>query len=81
MLCRCEGVTRSRLEAAIAQGHDNLDGIKRNTRAGMGWCGGRTCLAHIAGFLSDSDEAPAAMRARPPARPIALGALVEESDS
>lgn len=77
VICRCECVTRERIETAVAEGHCTLDGLKRNTRVGMGWCGGRTCLqaaaACIHGGQAGAELEP--MRARPVARPVKLGSL------
>jgi len=42
VVCRCENVTASALRDAFAAGHLTPNTIKRVTRAGMGWCGGRT---------------------------------------
>ena len=77
IVCRCEGISRGRLERARAAGHLTLDAIKRNTRAGMGWCGGRTCLQAVAAICADGEPAPTTepMRARPIARPTTMGAL------
>lgn len=77
VVCRCEGVTLGRLQHAISDGHVTLDGIKRNTRIGMGWCGGRTCLQAASGYVGNvqGNESIAPMRARPVARPVKLGAL------
>ncbi|MDC0738069.1 FAD/NAD(P)-binding oxidoreductase [Cognatishimia sp. SS12] len=79
-ICRCEGVTAGRLKQATSAGHLSLDAIKRNTRCGMGWCGGRTCLKNAA-LLAETAGAttpPDQMRARPVARPVNLGALANE---
>ncbi|MGE4248867.1 MAG: FAD-dependent oxidoreductase [Parvibaculaceae bacterium] len=73
IVCRCEGVDAGRIARAVSDGHCTLDAIKRNTRAGMGWCGGRTCLQNVAMWLGKPDPAP--MRARPVARPVKLKAL------
>ncbi|MDP6705359.1 MAG: FAD-dependent oxidoreductase [Alphaproteobacteria bacterium] len=77
VICRCEDVSRARLETAFATGHRDLDAIKRNTRAGMGRCGGRGCLATIAALAAAGDPGPqtAPMRGRPLARPVSLAAL------
>jgi NADPH-dependent 2,4-dienoyl-CoA reductase/sulfur reductase-like enzyme len=82
-ICRCEGVTAGRLAQAFADGHLTLDGIKRNTRCGMGWCGGRTCLQAAAALArgAGGDWPPSEMRARPVARPVALGALANPLDA
>ena len=77
LVCRCEGVTLGRLRAAFEDGHRSLDAAKRNTRAGMGWCGGRTCLQAVAALANPggaSDWFPP-MRSRPLARPIPIGQI------
>lgn len=77
IVCRCEGVRSHRLQQALADGHVTLDAIKRNTRAGMGWCQGRTCLSAIAALIADG-RPPAstkAMTPRPLARPVSIAAL------
>ena len=78
-VCRCECVEAGRiLDAAVVGWDDSLDAIKRNTRAGMGLCGGRTCLRTAPEYRFDKDPAP--MRARPPARPVTLGALANRRE-
>lgn len=82
VVCRCEGVTLDRIQRALADGHVTLDGIKRNTRSGMGWCGGRTCLQAVGGYVGKAvgREEVMPMRARPVARPVKLGALANLRD-
>ena len=76
-VCRCECVTRARIQQAVSQGHTTMNGIKRNTRAGMGWCGGRMCMQNVAAYAAggrpDPDLAP--MTPRPLARPVSLQSL------
>ncbi len=76
VVCRCENVTASALRDAFAAGHLTPNTIKRVTRAGMGWCGGRTCL-HAVAALAELHGAPDAglMTPRPLARPVTLAAL------
>lgn len=80
IVCRCECVSKKRIEMAVEDGHTSLNGIKRNTRAGMGWCGGRMCLQNVAacaGLRSlPLDYQP--VTPRPLARPVALAALREQ---
>lgn len=80
VVCRCECVTRSRIETAVSEGHCSLDGLKRNTRVGMGWCGGRTCLQAAAAYVHGGDVNAnlEPMRARPVARPVKFGALAND---
>jgi NADPH-dependent 2,4-dienoyl-CoA reductase/sulfur reductase-like enzyme len=75
-VCRCECVPGGAImDTGSGWQHESLDALKRSTRAGMGLCGGRTCLRAVAEYRFDTD--PAAMRARPPARPVTLGALAK----
>jgi thioredoxin reductase/bacterioferritin-associated ferredoxin len=79
LVCRCEGVTRGALERAVAAGAATLNEIKAATRCGMGPCGGRVCAEPAALLLAratDRDRAAIApATARPPLRPVPLGAL------
>ena len=73
--CRCECVSRARIQRAIADGHTSVNAIKRTTRAAMGWCGGRMCTHTIAalaggGRLKGEVEQ---MTPRPVARLVSLG--------
>ena len=76
IVCRCENVTLGALRDAFGAGHLAPNTVKRVTRAGMGWCGGRTCL-HAVAALAEVHGAPAAalMTPRPLARPVALATL------
>jgi NAD(P)H-nitrite reductase large subunit len=82
VVCRCENVAVSALRDAFAAGHLTPNTIKRVTRAGMGWCGGRTCL-HAVAALADLHGAPGAalMTPRPLARPVTLAALANQGAS
>lgn len=53
VVCRCEQVTERDLEEAFAREVpvSTLDGLKRRTRAGMGWCQGRFCRPRVAQWL------------------------------
>lgn len=77
ILCRCEELTTGQLRAAIRGGIGNLDQLRGVTRCGMGPCQGRSCTASITRLLAEEGaKIPARpFRARPPARPISLGAL------
>lgn len=58
IICRCEEVTREEILEAIRLGDDSLDAIKKRTRAGMGFCQGRTCKKMIARMLATYYEEP-----------------------
>lgn len=80
IVCRCENVTLGALREAFATGHLAPNTIKRVTRAGMGWCGGRTCL-HAVSALAELHGAPAAaapMTPRPLVRPVTLASLANQ---
>lgn len=78
-ICRCEGLDRATLETAIDQGAASLDTLKASTRCGMGPCGGRFCTESAALLLAErtgrSQDQIALAAARPPLRPVPLGAL------
>lgn len=78
LLCRCEALSRSHLQAAIARhGIADLATLKRLTRAGMGRCQGRYCVPELNRLLSQPGiEATLAPQA--PLRPVPLAALAVE---
>jgi NADPH-dependent 2,4-dienoyl-CoA reductase/sulfur reductase-like enzyme len=82
VVCRCEEVTRGRLEVAIETSAD-INVVKGLTRAGMGLCQGRNCQRQVAALiaarhgLAIGAVAPATPRL--PARPVPLGALAHTS--
>ncbi|MEP6997587.1 MAG: NAD(P)/FAD-dependent oxidoreductase [Betaproteobacteria bacterium] len=80
VVCRCENVRFSEIRAALEGGHQSLNAIKRTTRAGMGWCGGRMCLHSVAALAElHAGIAPANMMTpRPLARPVAFAALARQ---
>jgi NADPH-dependent 2,4-dienoyl-CoA reductase/sulfur reductase-like enzyme len=80
LVCRCEEVTRSQIETA-ARSYGDVELVKVATRFSMGRCQGRncarTCLRLIAAVTGDSATL-APPRARTPARPIPISALLDE---
>jgi NADPH-dependent 2,4-dienoyl-CoA reductase/sulfur reductase-like enzyme len=53
VVCRCEEVTRSRIEAAVANfGARDMKAIKAVTRCGMGLCQGRICGPAVAALTA-----------------------------
>jgi len=82
VVCRCEEVPLSRIQAAVAElGASDARTVKSLCRPGMGWCQGRVCgyataalTANLVGRpLAASDVA--AFAHRPLAQPISLGDL------
>lgn len=58
IICRCEDITAERIHECIANGCRTIAEIKRETRAGMGPCQGRTCRMLIAQELSRAYNIP-----------------------
>ncbi|MEG0378090.1 MAG: NAD(P)/FAD-dependent oxidoreductase [Eubacterium sp.] len=54
MVCRCEQVSETTILDAMRRGIPvtSIDGIKRRTRAGMGWCQGTFCRPRVADVMS-----------------------------
>jgi NADPH-dependent 2,4-dienoyl-CoA reductase/sulfur reductase-like enzyme len=79
-ICRCEGVSRQAVEAAIADGAGHAGAIKRRTRAGMGPCQGRYCGPVLAAMIArGTGERPdefSGFAPSPPAKPLEIGALL-----
>lgn len=79
IVCRCERLSRAALEAAVAEGAVTLNDLKSATRCGMGPCGGRLCeyaaALLIAARTGRGPEAIGQATARPPLRPVPMGAL------
>lgn len=76
LVCRCEDVTLSDIEKAIARGQADIEEVKRFTAFGTGPCQGKECLAVVATLLAERTGRPAAdMRpftSRPPIAPTPL---------
>ncbi|MFC0429480.1 NAD(P)/FAD-dependent oxidoreductase [Kutzneria buriramensis] len=72
IICRCERVTRHRLQEATGRGATATRAVKLASRAGLGPCQGRICGATVADLL---DLDPTTFARRPIATPIPLGDL------
>jgi hypothetical protein len=82
VVCRCEEVTRAELDGAI-DAADDLDVVKGFTRVTMGLCQGRNCGRQVAALIAArygrGIGAIAASTPRSPVRPVALGAIADET--
>lgn len=79
-VCRCEEVTAGRVREAVRDlGARDARTVKLLTRAGMGWCQGRTCGQAVA-RLAAPDGLPTAPERRPLAAPVTLGTLAALDD-
>jgi bacterioferritin-associated ferredoxin len=83
-VCRCEDVTRSEVEHAIALGLTDIEELKRYTGLGTGPCQGKECMSVLVSLLVARGLASAAtvqpFTARPPTEPVTLGALASAAD-
>ncbi|MCX7340456.1 MAG: NAD(P)/FAD-dependent oxidoreductase [Hyphomicrobiales bacterium] len=84
IVCRCEDVSRSEIDAAMAEGIRDINQIKHVTRCGMGPCQGRMCGDTVQELVAlgsrRSREEVGAWTGRPPLRPVPLGDLVGSFD-
>lgn len=77
-VCRCEEIEARTLEALIASGARDMDHIRGLSRCGMGPCQGRHCAGTLARMVAArTGVVPGPFRARPPLRPLPLGALAQ----
>jgi NAD(P)H-nitrite reductase large subunit len=74
IICRCEEVTEREILDAIHEGARTVAGVKRRTRAGMGFCQGNTCGQLVRGILAKELSKEISQidpdTPRPPARPL-----------
>lgn len=80
IVCRCEGVPLSAIEAAVRGGAVTPRQIKLATRAGMGVCQGRTCRLLVED-VAGAAPGQGSMAYRLPSRPVPLGLLAGEEDT
>lgn len=79
IVCRCEEVTYGEIRDTVKQYGCSSREVKLRTRAGMGYCGGRTCrnvIGQIVEKVNDepiSDELELSYRA--PVRPMTFEVL------
>ncbi|MEC1550347.1 (2Fe-2S)-binding protein [Bacillus rugosus] len=79
MICRCEEVSFKELETAAAKYKCSARELKLRTRAGMGYCGGRSCRLMIEKIANTSfnskNHTCVSLKYQPPVRPISFGNL------
>ena len=84
LVCRCEDVTLTDVEHAVALGYRDIEEVKRYTGLGTGPCEGKECMALCALLLARTGgRAPAEMKpftARPPVAPISFATLARGED-
>jgi NADPH-dependent 2,4-dienoyl-CoA reductase/sulfur reductase-like enzyme len=82
-VCRCEGVTRADIEAALDAGAAEMNQLKQFTRCGMGPCQGRVCgeaAAELVAARVGGREKAGFATGRLPLRPVPMAALLGEFD-
>lgn len=78
IVCRCEEVTYGKLTETAEKYNCSARELKLRTRAGMGYCGGRTCrtmVDSIAHSSTERDVAQITLKYQPPIRPVSFGSL------
>lgn len=77
IICRCEEVDLAELVETMEVHRCTSRELKLRTRAGMGYCGGRTCrplIDQIVGeYLGPPSEETIPLVYQPPVRPIRFG--------
>ena len=79
IVCRCENVSRQKIDKAIADGVSDVTTLKMRTRIGMGDCQGKTCASYCYDRLKQENllEKMGAIRPRFPLDPIPFAAMEE----
>ncbi|MEI3611824.1 (2Fe-2S)-binding protein [Pseudogracilibacillus sp. SO30301A] len=76
IICRCEEVSLKDLEETAKKYNCSARELKLRTRAGMGFCGGRTCRPAVDKVLTNlTKEDPTnaiPLKVAPPVRPLSI---------
>lgn len=79
IVCRCEEVTLDEIVDTVKTYDCSLREVKLRTRAGMGYCGGRTCRKPLQAIVENvsgkKPEHDIPLKVQPPVRPVTLGTL------
>lgn len=82
VICRCEEVTYGQLLSTVEEHQCTARELKLRTRAGMGFCGGRTCRLALDRIIESAippmspNEVP--LKYQPPIRPVTFGTVGEK---
>lgn len=82
IICRCEEVTYEQLQETATHYQCSSRELKLRTRAGMGFCGGRTCRPMVDRIIesitpnTSSNSIP--LKYQPPIRPVTFGTIGEK---
>lgn len=79
IVCRCEEVTLEHIKETASKYESSAREVKLRTRAGMGYCGGRTCRPAVDAVLEEvTGQKPGhdiPLKVQPPVRPVSLSTL------
>ncbi|MCR8644787.1 (2Fe-2S)-binding protein [Paenibacillus sp. N1-5-1-14] len=74
IICRCEEVSLGQIVDTAKQYQCSSREVKLRTRAGMGFCGGRTCRLLIDTIIEQTSGVPTphetTLKYQPPVRPV-----------
>lgn len=79
IVCRCEEVSLEDIKNTALTYECSAREVKLRTRAGMGYCGGRTCRPAVDAVLLEvsggkiGNDIP--LKVQPPVRPVSLSVL------
>lgn len=80
IVCRCEEVSYDELLETASENNCSARELKLRTRAGMGYCGGRTCRAmvdQIAHLHHPRTNSEVSLKYQAPIRPVRFADLGE----
>jgi NAD(P)H-nitrite reductase large subunit len=84
IICRCEEVTYGQLRTTVDKHKCTARELKLRTRAGMGFCGGRTCRPILdqvlESFIPHFSPSEIPLKYQPPIRPVSFGRIGEIHD-
>lgn len=84
LICRCEEISKAEIICSINEGYTTVNDIRKRTRAGMGFCQGKTCEKLLQQIIAQytgqeaKDIRPATVRA--PIRPIPVSVFAGGCD-
>ncbi|MFC4077468.1 (2Fe-2S)-binding protein [Salinithrix halophila] len=76
IVCRCEEVTLGKIMETLHSHPCSSRELKLRTRAGMGFCGGRTCRTLVDALAPEStgqNTHQPPLKHQPPVRPVTFG--------